>query len=91
MYITCKILSVDEEEIERAEDLGMEPEVEWINFGFNISTLRMFYDYMQEGERLGTIIMLDDYSDFTTDLDFEYLEKKLEEYHQSPSWIISSN
>lgn len=92
MFIDCKILSVDEDEAERAEDLGMQPELDWLKFSFNLSDVYTFHEFINEnGEIYGTVITLQDFSQYTTDLDFDWLFSKLHAFHKKPDWLLNPN
>lgn len=92
MFISCKILSVDEQEVERAEDLGMEPNLDWLKFSFNLSDVYTLHQYINEtGEDCGTVVTLQDFSQYTTNLDFDWLFSKLHSFHKKPDWLLNPN
>jgi len=91
MFIDCKILSVDEDEAERAEDLGISPELDWLKFSFKLTDLLKFHEYIEGGEVKGTIIVLEDFSEYTTDLNFEWLFSKLHAFYKKPDWLLNPN
>lgn len=91
MFVDCKILSVDEDEADRAEDLGIQPELDWIKFSFKITDLLKFYEHIDNGEVMGTIIVLEDFSEYTTDLDFDWLFSELSNFYKKPDWILNPN
>lgn len=91
MFINCKILSVDEEELDKAEDLGIPPEERWISFGFHPKNLRLYYECIQQDTQVGVVIVLEDYSEYTTDLSIEQLDGMLKKYFHKPSWLLAEN
>lgn len=91
MFIHTKILSVEEDDVERSEDLGIPLEPHWLPFSFKVEDLRLFYEHIEDGVPKGTVIMLNDFSDYTTQLDYDDLAMKVEHHFEQARWIFKNN
>jgi len=92
MFVKCEILSVDEDEADKAEDLGITPKLDWLKFSFNLSDVYTLHEYINEsGEACGTVVMLQDFSQYTTNLDFNWLFDKLHSFYKKPDWLLNPN
>lgn len=91
MFVYCKMLSIDEEELEKSEDLGIPAQPNWLPFGFHIKNVRMFYKLMDNDGASELVIVLNDFQEFTTDLSYDELREMIDSYYQEPKWIYQNN
>ena len=91
--VRTKILCVDESELERAEDIGIQPEYYWSNFSFKIYNIETYEEVNREGIRC-TLLNLLDGSQFTLKMKFEELVALEDAYYSNQSnqvlWRIAN-
>jgi len=62
-FIRCKILVGQMSNIKNAQ-----PNFRWVNGGFYENDVSTYYDYLEKGKKLGTVLILKNGKQLTTDL-----------------------
>lgn len=78
--VRTKILCVDEEDLDRSENLGVKPEYYWASFSFKIYNLETYEEVIRDGKRRTLINFLDG-SEYTIKMNFEELVALEDKYY----------
>lgn len=91
--IYTKFLTIDEEELERSQDISIPPKEEWTDYSFKIYNIDSYYTAYEGKEEIGTTIEFLNGNKYTVQLSFEELKELEAKYYdfESNQWLTKVN
>lgn len=78
--VRTKVLCADEEELDRAENLGVEPQYYWASFSFKVYNIETYKEITESSKRRVLLNLLDG-SQYTIKMTFEQLVEVEDKYY----------
>lgn len=85
--VYTKMLMVEEEEAEKARDLGIEAPIYWEDCSFKIYDICRYHRHSEGGEEVGTTIEFNDALRYTVQMRFEEIRALEDAYYTTPEFI----